>query len=48
MKTSINLDADLMAWVDGMIKKRRFASRTHAIHYALQRLREREKEELHT
>jgi Arc/MetJ-type ribon-helix-helix transcriptional regulator len=37
-----------MAWVDAMIEKKRFANRTHAVEYALQRLREREKEELHT
>jgi Arc/MetJ-type ribon-helix-helix transcriptional regulator len=48
MKTSMNLDADLVAWVDEMIKKKRFANRSHGANYALQRLREREKEELHT
>jgi Arc/MetJ-type ribon-helix-helix transcriptional regulator len=48
MKTSMDLDADLLAWVDGMITKKRFAHRTHAVEYALQRLREREKEEFHT
>lgn len=48
MKTSMDLDPDLLAWIDGMIKKKRFANRTHAVEYALQRLRELEKEEFHT
>ncbi|MHA1616208.1 MAG: ribbon-helix-helix domain-containing protein [Candidatus Njordarchaeales archaeon] len=47
IKTSIALDEDLLAWVDRLVKSKRFASRTHAIEYALQRLKEREKEELH-
>jgi Arc/MetJ-type ribon-helix-helix transcriptional regulator len=47
MKTSIDLDTDLISWVDEMIQKKRFANRTHAVEYALQRLREREREELH-
>jgi Arc/MetJ-type ribon-helix-helix transcriptional regulator len=40
VKTSIALDEDLVAWVDKMVKSKRFANRTHAIEYALQRLRE--------
>ena len=47
LKTSIALDEDLLVWIDEMIKRKRFASRTHAIEYALQRLREQEQEELH-
>lgn len=46
-KTSIALDEDLLAWIDKLVKAKRFANRTHAIEYALQRLREREGEELH-
>ena len=42
-KTSIALDEDLLSWIDEMVKNKRFANRTHAIEYALQRLREREK-----
>ncbi|MCP8310355.1 MAG: ribbon-helix-helix domain-containing protein [Candidatus Methylarchaceae archaeon HK01M] len=45
-KTSIALDKDLIEWVDKMVKMKRFASRTHAIEYALQRLKERSKNEL--
>jgi len=47
IKTSIALDEDLLSWIEEMIKRKRFASRTHAIEYALQRLKEQEKEELH-
>jgi len=46
-KTSVALDEELLAWIDRLVEAKRFASRTHAIEYALQRLREREKEELH-
>jgi Arc/MetJ-type ribon-helix-helix transcriptional regulator len=47
IKTSIALDKDLVSWIDEMVKKKRFANRTHAIEYALQRLKEQEAEELH-
>ena len=47
VKTSIALDEDLLLWIEEMVKRKRFASRTHAIEYALQRLKEQEKEELH-
>lgn len=40
IKTSIALDEDLLRWIDQMIKTKRFANRTHAIEYALQKLRE--------
>jgi len=48
VKTSVALDEGLLLWIDKLIRSKRFASRTHAIEYALQRLKEREKEELHT
>jgi len=47
IKTSVVLDGNLLSWIDEMIKRKRFASRTHAIEYALQRLREEEGKELH-
>ncbi len=47
VKTSVALDEDLLYWIDAMVKIKRFANRTHAIEYALQRLKEQEKEELH-
>jgi Arc/MetJ-type ribon-helix-helix transcriptional regulator len=47
IKTSIALDENLLTWVDEMIGRKRFASRTHAVEYALQRLKEQQAEELH-
>ena len=40
IKTSIALDKELIEWIDKMIKTKRFANRTHAIEYALQKMRE--------
>jgi len=40
VKTSIALDEDLIMWIDEMVKTKRFANRTHAIEFALQKLRE--------
>jgi Arc/MetJ-type ribon-helix-helix transcriptional regulator len=40
VKTSVALDSDLLKWVDQKVEKKRFANRTHAIEYALQRLKE--------
>jgi Arc/MetJ-type ribon-helix-helix transcriptional regulator len=48
VKTTMALDKDLLDWTEKMVELKRFASRTHAIEYALQRLREREQLELHT
>jgi Arc/MetJ-type ribon-helix-helix transcriptional regulator len=48
MKTSMDVDPDLLTWIDQMIARKRFANRTHAVEYALQRLKEREKEEFQT
>ena len=42
IKTSITIDFDLLVWVSQMVKTKRFASRSHAIEYALQRLKEHE------
>ena len=47
IKTSISLDEDLLDWINKMVKLKRFANTTHAIEYALQRLREQERQELH-
>jgi len=46
IKTSVALDEDLLSWIDKLVESKRFANRTHAIEYALQRLKEQEKEEL--
>jgi Arc/MetJ-type ribon-helix-helix transcriptional regulator len=39
IKTSIALDEELLQWIDKEIQTRRFASRTHAIEYAIEQLR---------
>jgi len=39
-KTSVALDEDLLKWIDQQIRTKRFANRTHAIEYALQKLKE--------
>jgi len=35
---SIALDDSQLEWIDGEIQKRRFANRSHAIQYAIQKL----------
>jgi len=39
IKTSVTLDEDLLKWLDKEIQTRRFASRTHAIEYAIEQLK---------
>jgi Arc/MetJ-type ribon-helix-helix transcriptional regulator len=39
IKTSIALDEELLQWIDKEMQTRRFASRTHAIEYAIEQLR---------
>jgi len=41
-KTSIALDEELLAWIDLNIYNKRFASRSHAVEYAVHQLKERE------
>jgi Arc/MetJ-type ribon-helix-helix transcriptional regulator len=38
--TSITIDKELLDWIDKEIKKKRFASRSHAFEYAIMRLKE--------
>ena len=45
LKTSVALDEELLRWIDEMIKRKIFASRSHAIEYALERLKEEYKKE---
>jgi Arc/MetJ-type ribon-helix-helix transcriptional regulator len=47
VKTSVALDPGLLQWIDEMVMLKRFANTSHAVEYALQRLKENEKEELH-
>jgi Arc/MetJ-type ribon-helix-helix transcriptional regulator len=46
IKTSINLDEDLIKWIDSEVKTKRFANRTHAIEYALEQLRKGKKADI--
>jgi len=39
-KTSISLDEEQLNWIDSQIKTKRFASVSHAVEYALERLRQ--------
>jgi hypothetical protein len=39
VKTSVTLDEDLLKWIDGEIKTKRFASRTHALEFAIEQLK---------
>jgi Arc/MetJ-type ribon-helix-helix transcriptional regulator len=43
IKTSATLSKETVDWIDQMIAKKRFASRTHAIEYAIAQLIEDEK-----
>ena len=47
VKTSIAIDRNLLDWIAEMIKRKRFASNSHAIEYSLQRLIEQEREDIH-
>ncbi len=38
-KFSVSVDGDLCKWLDSEIEDKRFASRSHGIEYALNRLR---------
>ncbi|MBU7045025.1 MAG: type II toxin-antitoxin system ParD family antitoxin [Theionarchaea archaeon] len=44
-KTSVALDEDMINFIDKMIEKKRFASRSHAVNFALQLLKEKYEEE---
>jgi len=46
-KTSIALDENLISWIDKKIRQKYFASRTHAIEFSLQRVKDQmDKEEV--
>ncbi|MGC8693534.1 MAG: ribbon-helix-helix domain-containing protein [Thermoplasmata archaeon] len=40
LKVSVSVDEDLLEWVQEEIEKKRFASVSHAINFALHRLKE--------
>lgn len=40
-KIPISIDPDLLKWIESQVKKKRFASRSHAIEYAVNELKKR-------
>jgi Arc/MetJ-type ribon-helix-helix transcriptional regulator len=40
IKTSVALDKEILEWIDRQVGKKVFANRSHAIEYALQKLKE--------
>jgi len=43
-KTSVTLSEELLSWVGKEIEAKRFASVSHAVEYALEELRKKEKQ----
>ena len=41
-KISVAIDEDLLEWIQSGIQKKRFASTSHAVNYALNEMRKRE------
>ena len=41
--TSMRMDTDLLSWIDERVKEKIFASRTHAVEYAVRQLMNRER-----
>jgi len=42
---SVTIDSELLEWVDEQIEEHRFASRSHAVEYCLNSVRETDAEE---
>ena len=40
MKVTATIDQELIGWIDGEVEKRRFRNRSHAIEYAIAKLKE--------
>ena len=43
IRLQVTVREDLVKWIDEQVEKLRFASRSHAIEYALTQLKEKEK-----
>ena len=43
-QVTINIDEDLLDWVEDKIKEKQFATRSHGIEYALTRLKKLEEQ----
>ena len=39
-KTSVTIDRELVEWIDKLVKSKRFANRSHAVEFALAKLKE--------
>ncbi len=39
LKTSVSLSKEILKWVDEEIKKKRFASRSHAVEYCIHKVK---------
>ena len=44
MKVTATIDQELISWIDGEVEKRRFRNRSHAIEYAIAKLKEDKRE----
>ena len=40
MKVTATIDQELISWIDGEVDKRRFRNRSHAIEFAIAKLKE--------
>ena len=40
MKITTTVDRELVEWLDGEVEKRRFRNRSHAVEYAIAKLKE--------
>jgi Arc/MetJ-type ribon-helix-helix transcriptional regulator len=45
MRKNVTIDDKILAWIEEQIEKKRFASVSHALEYAIQQLIEKEKKE---
>lgn len=43
IKTSVTLSKELVKWIDEQIKTKRFASRSHAVEYCVDKIMKEEK-----
>lgn len=44
-QVTVNLDEDILDWIEGKIKEKQFATRSHGLEYAISRLMKAEKEQ---
>lgn len=40
MRVTVTVDNELVQWIDGEVKNRRFRNRSHAIEYAIAKLKD--------